>query len=82
MQWVLQMSGDFHPSEETAVPAMEPHMMRVPILSRFATEVFSYAPAVAHNDCQVMLVSNLAVEQRFANGNSIVPRAERESREG
>jgi len=27
MQWVLQMSGDFHPSEETAVPAMDgaPH---------------------------------------------------------
>ena len=83
MQWVLQLSGDFHPSEETAVvPHQEPHMMRVlVILSRFATE-FIFSPAVAHNDCQVMLVSNLAVEQRFANGNSIVPRAERESREG
>ena len=83
MQWVLQLSGDFHPSEETAVvPHQEPHMMRVlVILSRFATE-FIFSPAVARNDCQVMLVSNLAVEQRFANGNSIVPRAERESREG
>ena len=40
MQWVLQLSGDFHPSEETAVPNPEPHLMRVPVLLRFATEVF------------------------------------------
>ena len=31
MQWLLQFSGDFHPSEETAVPHPEPHMMRVPV---------------------------------------------------
>ena len=46
MQWMLQLAGDWHASEETAVPHPEPHMMRV------------------------MLVSNLAVEQRFANGTS------------
>ena len=44
MLWVLQLAGDWHASEETAVPHPEPHLMRV------------------------MLVSNLAVEQRFANG--------------
>ena len=36
MQWVLQLSGDFHPSEEPAVPHPEPHMMRVPVFSFIA----------------------------------------------
>ena len=31
MLWVLTLSGDWHTSEETAVPHPFPHMMRVPV---------------------------------------------------
>ena len=49
MQWVLQLSGDFHPSEETAVPALEPHMMRVMLVSNLA--VPPRYLALDANDC-------------------------------
>ena len=70
--WVLTMAGDWHASLETMKPHPKPHLMRVireePVRTDLCVDFWIASMHEPGSLTQVMMVSNIDVEAKFANG--------------